>query len=56
MRKGEDPLKVAADQLTRDGVNILHTIGGADTNTMAAQSFYLKEHNYDLTVGMPISG
>ena len=42
VRKGEDPLKVAADQLTRDGVNILHTIGGDDTNTMAAQlSFFI---------------
>ncbi len=52
---GEDPLKVAADQLVKDGVNILHTIGGDDTNTMAAQlSFYLKKNNYDLTVvGLP---
>ena len=52
---GEDPLRVAADQLKRDNVNILHTIGGDDTNTMAAQlSNYLKENNYDLTVvGLP---
>ena len=55
VKQGEEPLKVAADQLTKDGVNILHTIGGDDTNTMAAQlSFYLKKHGYDLTVvGMP---
>ena len=54
-KEGEDPLKIAAEQLTKDGVNILHTIGGDDTNTMAAQlSFYLKENSYDLTVvGMP---
>ena len=54
-KEGEDPLKIAAEQLTKDGVNILHTIGGDDTNTMAAQlSFYLKENGYDLTVvGMP---
>ena len=53
--QGQDPLKVAADQLVKDKVNILHTIGGDDTNTMAAQlSFYLKENNYNLTVvGIP---
>jgi len=52
---GEDPLRVAADQLKKDNVDILHTIGGDDTNTMAAQlSNYLKENNYDLTVvGLP---
>ena len=52
---GEDPLRVAADQLKNDNVDILHTIGGDDTNTMAAQlSNYLKENNYDLTVvGLP---
>jgi len=55
VKEGEDPLKLAADQLVKDGVNILHTIGGDDTNTMAAQlSFYLKENDYDLTVvGLP---
>ena len=55
VQNGENPLKVAAEQLTKDGINILHTIGGDDTNTMAAQlSFYLKENNYDLTVvGLP---
>ncbi len=55
IKKGEDPLKVAAKQLMKDGINILHTIGGDDTNTMAAQlSFYLKENNYNLTVvGLP---
>ena len=55
VKVGEDPLKLAADQLVKDGVNILHTIGGDDTNTMAAQlSFYLKENDYDLTVvGLP---
>lgn len=55
VQDGDDPLKVAADQLIKDGINILHTIGGDDTNTMAAQlSFYLKENGYDLTVvGLP---
>ncbi len=55
VQKGQDPLKVAADQLIRDQVDILHTIGGDDTNTMAAQlSFYLKDNGYELTVvGLP---
>jgi len=53
--QGQDPLKIAADQLVKDKVDILHTIGGDDTNTMAAQlSLYLKEYNYNLTVvGLP---
>ena len=53
--EGQDPLNVAADQLVKDKVDILHIIGGDDTNTMAAQlSFYLKENNYNLTVvGLP---
>ena len=52
---GEDPLRVAADQLKKDNVDILHTIGGDDTNTMAAKlSMYLKDNGYDLTVvGLP---
>ena len=55
VQTGEDPLKVAATQLTRDKVDILHTIGGDDTNTMAARlSSYLKNNGYDLTVvGLP---
>ena len=55
VKDGEDPLKVAADQLIKDEINILHTIGGDDTNTMAAQlSFYLRDNGYDLTVvGLP---
>ncbi len=55
IRPGENPLKVAADQLVKDGVTILHTIGGDDTNTMAAElSFFLSENGYDLTVvGLP---
>ena len=50
-----DPIKVATNQLIKDQVDILHTIGGDDTNTMAAQlSSYLYENNYNLTVvGLP---
>ena len=53
--EGKVPLEVAAKQLVKDGVNILHTIGGDDTNTTAAElSNYLKKNNYDLTVvGLP---
>jgi len=52
---GEDPLDVAADQLKEDGVDILHTIGGDDTNTMAsALAAHLERSGYDLTVvGLP---
>ena len=55
VKDGEDPLKVAADQLIKDKINILHTIGGDDTNTMAATlSQFLNSNGYDLTVvGLP---
>mmetsp|Transcript_22543 Transcript_22543/g.51744 ORF Transcript_22543/g.51744 Transcript_22543/m.51744 type:complete len:464 (-) Transcript_22543:191-1582(-) len=55
VKDGQDPQKVAADQLVRDGVSVLHTIGGDDTNTAAAElAKYLKNNNYDLTVvGLP---
>ena len=55
VKKGDNPLQVAANQLIKDEVDILHTIGGDDTNTMAAElAKYLKENNYNLTVvGMP---
>ena len=53
--EGENPLKVAADRLVADGVDVLHTIGGDDTNTTAADlAAYLAEHDYGLTVvGLP---
>ena len=53
--EGENPLKVAADQLVKDGVDVLHTIGGDDTNTTAADlAAYLAENNYPLiVVGLP---
>ena len=55
VREGEDPLKVAADQLVKDGVDVLHTIGGDDTNTTAADlAAYLARNNYPLiVVGLP---
>ena len=55
VKEGEDPLKVAADQLVKDGVDVLHTIGGDDTNTTAADlAAYLSKNNYPLiVVGLP---
>ena len=55
VKEGENPLEVAAEQLRKDGVDVLHTIGGDDTNTTAADlAAYLHENNYELTVvGLP---
>lgn len=55
VKEGQDPQKVAADQLVKDGVDVLHTIGGDDTNTAAADlAKFLKSNNYNLTVvGLP---
>ncbi len=53
--EGQNPLEVAANQLKADGVDVLHTIGGDDTNTTAADlAAYLHENGYELTVvGLP---
>src|SRR5580765_9040345 len=55
VQPGQDPLQVAAEQLRRDGVDVLHTIGGDDTNTTAADlAAYLRDNGYQLTVvGLP---
>jgi len=55
VKPGEDPLHVAAEQLRRDGVDVLHTIGGDDTNGTAADlAAYLRANGYALTVvGLP---
>ena len=55
VKEGENPLHVAAEQLRRDGVDVLHTIGGDDTNGTAADlAAYLRDNNYELTVvGLP---
>ena len=55
VKEGQDPLSVAAAQLLSDNINILHTIGGDDTNTTASDLVdYLKNKNYKLTVvGLP---
>jgi pyrophosphate--fructose-6-phosphate 1-phosphotransferase len=53
--EGVDPLQAAADRLTTDGVDVLHTIGGDDTSTTAADlARFLAGHDYALTVvGLP---
>ncbi|WP_313801593.1 pyrophosphate--fructose-6-phosphate 1-phosphotransferase [Sphingobium sp.] len=49
VQPGQDPLRVAAEQLSRDGVDVLHTIGG-DADLAA----YLRSNGYQLTVvGLP---
>ena len=55
VKEGEDPLEIAANQLVKDGIDILHTIGGDDTNTMAAAlAKHLDESGRNLTVvGLP---
>ena len=55
VQPGQDPLQVAAEQLKRDGVDVLHTIGGDDTSTTAADlAAYLRSNGYRLTVvGLP---
>jgi pyrophosphate--fructose-6-phosphate 1-phosphotransferase len=55
VKEGENPLRVAAERLANDGVTILHTIGGDDTNTTAADlAAYLGANGYNLTVvGLP---
>ena len=53
--EGVDPLQAAADQLTADSVDVLHTIGGDDTNTTAADlAAFLASNGHELTVvGLP---
>lgn len=55
VQEGQDPLEVAANQLKADGVDVLHTIGGDDTNTTAADlAAFLEVNGYGLTVvGLP---
>jgi diphosphate-dependent phosphofructokinase len=55
VKEGQNPLEVAAEQLRADGIDVLHTIGGDDTNTTAADlAAYLEDNGYHLTVvGLP---
>ena len=53
--EGQTPLVVASEQLQKDKIDILHTIGGDDTNTSAGDLVeHLNQNNYNLTVvGLP---
>lgn len=53
--EGQTALEVAAARLQADGVDVLHTIGGDDTNTAAADlAAYLRTQGSELTVvGLP---
>jgi len=55
IKENQTPLHVASEQLKSDKIDILHTIGGDDTNTSAGDlAKYLNENNYSLTVvGLP---
>ncbi|MDR1079274.1 MAG: pyrophosphate--fructose-6-phosphate 1-phosphotransferase [Propionibacteriaceae bacterium] len=55
VRQGQNPLQAAAERLRSDGVDILHTIGGDDTNTTAGDlADYLAQQGHGLTVvGLP---
>ncbi len=55
VKEDQNPQQVAADQLVKDGVDVLHTIGGDDTNTAAADlAAFLAKNHYGLTVvGLP---
>lgn len=56
VKDGETPLEVAAQQLLKDEISVLHTIGGDDTNTQAAElsKYILEQHGGKVVVvGMP---
>lgn len=55
IREGDDPRRVAADHLVHDGIDVLHTIGGDDTNTAAADlaAFLAKEGHQLTVIGLP---
>jgi len=55
VKEGQNPLEIAANQLVNDKIDILHTIGGDDTNTMAAAlAKFIEKSGKNLTVvGLP---
>ena len=59
VKENENPLHVAAEQLIKDEITILHTIGGDDTNTTAADLIkYLKSLesiNHNLSTSKPLN-
>jgi len=56
VEEGNTPLETAAQQLLKDNINVIHTIGGDDTNTQAAElsKYILDNHGGKIVVvGMP---
>jgi pyrophosphate--fructose-6-phosphate 1-phosphotransferase len=56
VKEDQTPLEVGAQQLLKDNIHVLHTIGGDDTNTQAAtlSQYILEKHNGKvIVVGMP---
>ncbi len=55
VKEGQEPMKVAAENLKELGVEVLHTIGGDDTSLTAAElAKYLHDNGYELLVlGLP---
>ena len=55
VQEGEDPASTSPlDPLSRDGVDVLHTIGGDDANGPARDSRPTAQRWYELTVvGLP---
>ena len=55
IKAGENPFEVAAKRLMEDKVDVLHTIGGDDTSTTAAElAKFLQQNHYPLQiVGLP---
>jgi len=56
IKEGETPLEVAAQRLMKDEITVIHTIGGDDTNTQAAElsQYILSTHGGKVNVvGMP---
>jgi len=56
VKDGESPLEKASQRLIADKINVIHTIGGDDTNTQAAElsNYILDEHGGKvIVIGMP---
>ncbi len=55
VKEGENPLDVAAQRLYDDGVDVLHTIGGDDTNLSARDlALHMRKQAHQLlVVGLP---
>jgi len=56
VKEGETALETAAQQLLKDEINVIHTIGGDDTNIQAAElsKYILEKHGGKVVVvGMP---